>query len=148
MDKYVENLNGFMDALGTMNRDINRGSHYFMVKLEEGDTLRAAVAEYHRQQSEKHPPEYWHPVFSETTWQHSERVAAAWFFEHSAMTTLPENIKSNLLADFHDKINEMMGKFRVFELITTPPVWYASNWDEFVFDSQYGRFLLHFSCYD
>ncbi|AUX93320.1 hypothetical protein [Mixta gaviniae] len=148
MDKYVEGLNGFMDALGIMNKDVNRGSEYCMVRLNDGDTLLSALNAWHATLSDKYPPAYWHPQLTETTGAQVEKTAARWFFEHPAMNALPEAVRNNVLAVFHDRISEMMGHYRVYELMTAPPVWYASAWDEFVFDAQYGRFLLHLSCYD
>lgn len=148
MDKYVEKLNGFMNALGSMNMDTNRGSDYFIVELEHSKTLLSALTKYHSGLTDKYPPEYWHPQLTETHYQRLKDIALRWFFEHKAMQSLPLAIKSNVMAEFTDQINEMMGEYRIYELTTAPPVWYASTWDEFVFDAQYGRFLIHFSCYD
>lgn len=148
MDKYVEKLNGFMEALGTMNMDTNRGSEYMVIKLQDGARILPSLAVYHASLSDKHPPEYWYPKLNETNWARFETVAAKWFFDHKVMENLPEQMKKHLLAVFQDIIKEMLGEYQVYELITTPPIWYAAIWDEFVFYSKHGIFLFHFSLYD
>lgn len=69
-------------------------------------------------------------------------------FEHRDTQRLPTSLKQKLLAHFQDLLNYMTGSALFFTLITSPPVWYGSLHDEFVIESQYGRFLVHFSCTD
>lgn len=74
-------------------------------------------------------------------------TVATWFFEHEDMQLLSSSLTQNLLANFIDDLNEMTGNALFFTLITSPPVWYGSLHDEFVIESQYGRYLIHFSCH-
>lgn len=76
------------------------------------------------------------------------KTVALWFFEHEDMQLLPFSLKQNLLANFTDHLNEMTGNALFFNLITSPPVWYGSLYEEFVIEAQYGRYLVHFSCHD
>lgn len=61
MDKYAERLTGFMRAVGCMNDTANRVSDYFVIKLEESDSLLTSLAMYHSSITDKFPATYWHP---------------------------------------------------------------------------------------
>lgn len=148
MDKYVEALNGFMDVLGTMNMDSNRISDYTIIKLSDDHNLMRSINTYHQSLTDKYPPGYWHPKLDIVQYETVNNIASRWFFEGREMQMLPQKIQNNVLAAFHDRIIECMGNFEVYKLDIAPPIWYASTWDEFIFDSQHGRYLLHFSCYD
>lgn len=148
MDKYAERLTGFMRALGCMNDAANRVSDYFVVKLEECDSMLTSLAMYHSTITDKFPAAYWHPQLEACTQEMFQETVASWFFEHQDTQVLPSSLKQNLLANFLDDLNEMTGDALFFTLITSPPVWYGSLHEEFVIESQYGRYLVHFSCHD
>lgn len=148
MDKYAERLTGFMRAMGCMNDAANRVSDYFVVKLEDSDSMLTSLAIYHSTITDKFPAAYWHPQLEACTQIIFMETVALWFFEHQDAQLLPHLLKQNLLATFIDDLNEMTGNALFFTLITSPPVWYGSLHDEFVIESPYGRYLVHFSCHD
>ncbi|MFO6300015.1 hypothetical protein [Rahnella selenatireducens] len=148
MDKYAEQLTGFMRAVGCMNDAANRTSDYFVVKLEESESMLTSVAMYHSTITDKFPAAYWHPQLEACDEKMFMEKVALWFFEHRDTQRLPTSLKQNLLAHFQDGLTSMTGNALFFTLITSPPVWYGSLHDEFVIESQYGRFLVHFSCTD
>lgn len=148
MDKYVERLTGFMRAVGCMNDTANRVSDYFVVKLEESDSTLSSLSLYHSSITDKFPAAYWHPKLKACAEKMFMETVASWFFEHQDTQRLPSSIKQNLLANFKDNLIEMTGNAQFFTLTTSPPVWYGSLYDEFVIESPYGRFLVHFSCHD
>ena len=148
MDKYVERLTGFMRAVGCMNDAANRVSDYFVVKLEESDSMLSSLAMYHSSITDKFPAAYWHPQLKACDEKIFMETVASWFFEHQDTQRLPSSLKQNLLANFKDNLIEMTGNAQFFILTTSPPVWYGSLHDEFVIESPYGRFLVHFSCHD
>lgn len=61
MDKYAERLTGFMLAVGCMNDAANRVSDYFVIRLEESDSMLTSLAMYHSSITDKFPSAYWHP---------------------------------------------------------------------------------------
>jgi len=61
MDKYAERLTGFMQAIGCMNNAANRVSDYFVMKLEESNSMLTSLAIYHSTITDKFPAAYWHP---------------------------------------------------------------------------------------
>lgn len=148
MDKYAERLTGFMHAVGCMNDAANRVSDYYVVKLEESDSMLTSLAIYHLTITDKFPAAYWHPQLKACDEKMFMEKVASWFFEHQDTQRLPSSLKQNLLAHFQDGLTEMTGIAQYFTLITSPPVWYGSLYDEFVIESPYGRFLVHFSCHD
>ncbi|WP_312046893.1 hypothetical protein [Erwinia sp.] len=145
MDKYAERLTGFMRAVGCMNDVANRVSDYFVVKLEESDSMLTSLDMYHSSISNKFPAAYWHPQLKECSQKIFMETVATWFFEHEDMQLLPPSLTQNLLANFIDGLKEMTGNALFFTLTTSPSVWYGSLHDEFVIESQYGRYLIHFS---
>jgi len=147
MDKYAERLTGFMRAVGCMNDMVNRVSDYFVIKLEESDSLLTSLAMYHSSVTDKFPAAYWHPQLRACSQKIFMETVASWFFEHTDTQLLPFSLKQNLLANFIDNLNEMTGDSMFFSLITSPPVWYGSLHEEFVIESQYGNYLIHFSCH-
>ncbi|PNK64939.1 hypothetical protein A6J33_020140 [Pantoea sp. FDAARGOS_194] len=147
MDKYAERLTGFMRAVGCMNDTANRVSDYFVIKLEESDSLLTSLAMYHSSITDKFPAAYWHPQLRACSQKIFMETVASWFFEHTDTQLLPSSLKQNLLANFIDDLNEMTGDALFFSLITSPPVWYGSLHEEFVIESQYGNYLVHFSCH-
>jgi len=147
MDKYAERLTGFMRAVGCMNDTANRVSDYFVIKLEESDSLLTSVAMYHSSVTDKFPAAYWHPKLRACSQKIFMETVASWFFQHTDTQLLPSSLKQNLLANFIDDLNEMTGDALFFSLITSPPVWYGSLYEEFVIESQYGNYLVHFSCH-
>ncbi|MEM6052100.1 hypothetical protein AAH450_16170 [Erwinia sp. P7711] len=147
MDKYAERLTGFMRAVGCMNNAANRVSDYCVVKLEESDSMLTSLAMYHSSITNKFPAAYWHPQLRACSQKIFMETVASWFFEHEHMQLLPSSLKQNLLGHFTDELNEMIGNAIFFTLITSPPVWYGSLHEEFVIESQYGRYLIHFSCH-
>lgn len=148
MDKYAERLTGFMRVLGCMNDAANRVSDYFVVKLEESDSILTSLAMYHSTLTDKFPAAYWHPQLEVCAHELFMATVERWFFEHHDMQRLPRSLKQNLLVNFMDDLIEMTGNARLFTLTTSPPIWYGSLHDEFVIDSPYGRYLVHFSCHD
>lgn len=147
MDKYAERLTGFMRAVGCMNDTANRVSDYFVIKLEESDSLLTSLAMYHSSITDMFPAAYWHPQLRACSQKIFMETVASWFFEHTDTQLLPSSLKQNLLANFIDDLNEMTGDALFFSLITSPPVWYGSLHEEFVIESQYGNYLVHFSCH-
>ena len=148
MDKYAERLSGFMRAVGYMNDAANRVSDYSVIRLEESDSMLTSLAMYHSSITDKFPAAYWHPHLNACSQKTFMKTVALWFFEHEDMQLLPFSLKQNLLANFTDHLNEMTGNALFFNLITSPPVWYGSLYEEFVIEAQYGRYLVHFSCHD
>ncbi|WP_312140264.1 hypothetical protein [Pantoea septica] len=147
MDKYAERLTGFMRAIGCMNDAANRVSDYFVIKLEDSDSMLTSLAMYHLSITNKFPTAYWHPQLSKCSQKTFMETVATWFFEHEDMELLPSSLRQNILANFIDDLNEMTGNALFYSLITSPPVWYGSLHEEFVIESQYGRYLIHFSCH-
>ncbi|WP_312064035.1 hypothetical protein [Pantoea septica] len=147
MDKYAERLTGFMRAVGCMNDTANRVSDYFVIKLEESHSLLTSLAMYHSSVTDKFPAAYWHPQLRACSQKIFMETVASWFFEHTDTQLLPSSLKQNLLANFLDDLNEMTGDPLFFSLITSPPVWYGSLHEEFVLESHYGNYLVHFSCH-
>lgn len=148
MDKYAERLTGFMDAMGCMNNAPNRLSEYFVFRLEESDSMLTSLAMYHSSITDKFPAAYWHPKLKACSQKIFMEAVALWFFNHGVMQNLPSSIKENIVVIFTDNLIEMTGEAQFFSLITSPPVWYGSLYDEFVIEAQYGRYLVHFSCSD
>jgi len=130
-----------------MNDTANRVSDYFVIKLEESDSLLTSLAMYHSSITDKFPAAYWHPQLRACSQKIFMETVASWFFEHTDTQLLPSSLKQNLLANFIDDLNEMTGDALFFSLITSPPVWYGSLHEEFVIESQYGNYLVHFSCH-
>ncbi|MCK7164105.1 hypothetical protein [Enterobacter cloacae] len=147
MDKYAERLTGFMRAVGCMNDAANRVSDYFVVKLNKSDSILTSLARYHSSITNMFPAAYWHPQLEECSQKIVMETVKRWFFEHEDMQLLPSTLKENILANFLDDLNEMTGNALFYSLITSPPVWYGSLHEEFVIESQYGRYLIHFSCH-
>ncbi|HBN5340456.1 TPA: hypothetical protein L3F15_004936 [Enterobacter cloacae] len=147
MDKYAERLTGFMRAVGCMNDAANRVSDYFVVKLNKSDSILTSLARYHSSITNKFPAAYWHPQLEECSQKIVMETVKRWFFEHEDMQLLPSTLKENILANFLDDLNEMTGNALFYSLNTSPPVWYGSLHEEFVIESQYGRYLIHFSCH-
>lgn len=107
MDKYAERLAGFMDALGCMNTAPDRLSDYFVIRLEESDSMLTSLATYHSSITDKFPAAYWHPQFKACSQKIFMEAVALWLFEHEGMQLLPSSIKENIVATFTDNLIEL-----------------------------------------
>ncbi|SFC98673.1 hypothetical protein [Pragia fontium] len=148
MDKYVEKINGYLHLLELINHDCDRVSDYYIVKLEDGKSLLDSINKYHKSLTESFPPEYWHPNLEIVNFDDVEVTAGRWFFEHEDLDSLHKNTRMSIMNGFYDMLFEIMDNFKVYRLITAPPIWYGSLYDEYIFESSYGNYLLHFSCTD
>ena len=104
MDKYAQRLTGFMQAVDCMNDTANRVSDYFLIKLEESDSLLTSLGMYHSSITDNFPAAYWHPQLRACSQKIFMETVALWFFEHMDTQLLPSSLKQNLLANFIDDL--------------------------------------------
>jgi hypothetical protein len=73
-------------------------------------------------------------------------VCEKWFFSSDHMRASPTGThRANLISSFLDNLAITVGSGMMHRVYITPPCWYAIDWDEFVFENEEQRFLLHFS---
>jgi len=148
MDPLTEQLKGFLNALGCMNKDTDRASDYFIEHFPVKNSVIESLSAYYQNLAPQYPVEYWHPKLQPVDFEKILYSSRLWFFEAKAMLDLPEKIKKHIMAEFADHITSMTIKPVFYELISSPPIWYGNLHEEFIIESECGTYLLHFSHHD
>jgi len=79
-------------------------------------------------------------------------ILRKWFFHTEHMGSTPAgpggHHRENVVIAFVDGLVAALGPFEAFYVTTTPPIWYAIDWDDIAIEANGGRYLLSLSYSD
>jgi len=152
---HFDSCNGFLNAIALFNDGANHASTYTMELLPAASSLDSSLATYFSAMSTSHvppqPAEKWQIQTTELDddWAQALRqVAHHWFFEQAFSPKVDQTIAENVVETFLAHVRAIVGDAKAFQVDVSPPMWYEGVWQDLAFDSQQGRWLLHFGVSD
>lgn len=140
----VEKINGYLCAIEAINTADNTGVEYKLIRLSEKETLLKSVESYI---SVTHPDtvlDYWHINLEQINEDHLSKSINTWLFRFGMAKKLHKKLIS-LQIGFMDVLKQLVYTPNIYRINMTPPIWYATDWEMFLFDSKNGFFLLEFN---
>jgi len=140
----VEKLNGFLCAVEAINAAANTGLDYTFIRLPDKHTLLKSVESHI---AAIHPDTVlanWHISLDQVSENQLAASINEWFFRFGKAATLNDALDA-LPTGFMDILKQLVYTPNIYRVTMIPPVWYATSWETFVFDSKNGYFLLEFN---
>ena len=150
----IETINSLLAEIAESNDGTNHGSDYGLVVLPPADSMTHALNAYFSAMSTSNSPpqspERWNIRSAELADAKSRLLAAAkrWFYELEFSPSVDEATAEQTLNEFMNRLNSIVGTSHVFEVNVDPPIWYECVWQDFAFDGDADRWLLHFGFSD
>jgi hypothetical protein len=150
----LESLNLMLMEIAEANDGTNHGSEYVLDFLPPADSITLALNSYFSAMSTSisppEPPEQWNIRITELTEAESHLLAAAnrWFYELECSPKVDVATAELTVQEFMKYLSSVVGSAKVFEVNVYPPMWYECDWQDFAFDGESCRWLLHFGFSD
>jgi hypothetical protein len=145
----LNELNSLLQRLADANNGSDHSSEYMLYGLPEADSLQVALDRYFSGLSTSHtqalPPDRWgiHAT-AVTGWEETLRaVAIHWFYKLEYSPKVDPSLAAETVSEFVNRLRTLVGKAAVYEVHVTPPMWYDCEWQDFAFDGDHKRWLLH-----
>ena len=155
----LDKLNGKLQVLGQLNNGPNTTADFELQALPRSTSLQeslglhfASFVDWRTQQP--HSAEKWHIK----TKQIGEKSDAAlqpileyWFFKLPYAPKLEDDrlwVKSNVINDVLETLDEVVGECELHEVFVTPPIWYEGHWQDIAFSRNGNFWLLHLGVTD
>lgn len=140
----VEKLNGYLCAIEMMNVAANTGVDYMFLRLPEKNTLLKSIESNIAAIYPDTVLANWHLSLEQVSESQLTNSINEWFFCFGEAAAL-NNELSSLPVGFMDLLKQLVYTPNIYRVTMIPPVWYATGWETFVFDSKNGVFLLEFN---
>ncbi|MFK3662111.1 hypothetical protein ACI2I2_16615 [Scandinavium sp. NPDC088450] len=140
----VEKINGYLSAIETMNIADNIGVEYAFINLPQKLTLLQSIE---NNVANIYPGTIianWHISLEEVNEHQLVDSLNTWFFCFGKAVTLKNELPA-LCAGFMDLLKQLVYTPAIYRVTMIPPVWYATDWETFAFDTDNGFFLLEFN---
>jgi hypothetical protein len=146
---------GFLEALAILNDGVNHVSSYTVERLPGAVSLDSSLASYFASMETSNDPpqpaDRWQirTASIEGDWAAVLRHAShRWFFEQEFSPKTDPDVAEGVVREFLQHLHSVVGDARTFKVQVAPPMWYECAWEDFAFESQGGRWLLHFGFSD
>jgi hypothetical protein len=150
----LESLNSLLKKIAEANDGANHGSEYGLDFLPPADSMTLALDAYFSaistSNSPPQPPEQWNIHVTELTESNPHLLTAAkrWFYELQFSPKVDDATAEITIKEFMKHLSSVVGSAKVFEVKIDPPMWYECAWQDFAFDGESCRWLLHFGFSD
>lgn len=144
IQRDVEKLNGYLSAIEMMNITDNISVEYTFIRLPQERTLLKSVE---KQITEIYPDAIiadWHVSLEQVSENQLFDNINIWFFRFGKAAALKNEFPA-LCAGYMDMLKKIIYAPNIYRVTMRPPVWYAIDWDTFVFDTKNGSFLQEFN---
>lgn len=146
----IARLQGLLESIEILNHGTNHGCEYAIYKLPEAPGVREALDLYFASLSTSskaaQPADHWHIQTSELdqSWRSvlGERLKH-WFFEEEYSPKVDNWNQKTFIDQALNHLTHEIGEPNVFEVFVSPPMWYDCHWQDFLFASSKGRWMLH-----
>ena len=150
----LEYINSLLEQMGNVNNGANHGSDYSLDELPAADSMTVALETYFSylstSNSPSQPPGRWN-IRTEQMDDASSIVADAarhWFYELEFSPAVDDATSDKTLGDFIRNLSSIVDMSSAVQVKVDPPMWYECTWQDFAFESDVGRWLLHFGFSD
>lgn len=146
----IARLQGLLESIEILNNGTNHGCEYAIYKLPEAPGVREALDLYFASLSTSskaaQSADHWHIQTSELdqSWRSvlGERLKH-WFFEEEYSPKVDNWNQQTFIDQALNYLTHEIGEPNVFEVFVSPPMWYDCQWQDFLFASSKGRWMLH-----
>jgi hypothetical protein len=144
-------LDSTLEKIAILNDGVNHVSEYAIYRLKESDSIDDSIAAYfaslYTSSTSPKTAESWHirckliPEWKNTV----GGVFLDWFFRQAFSPNFKAAEEKAYISTCIDLIEAKMGegKVEVYEVFVDPPMWYDCIWQDFIFKSCNGTWLLH-----
>lgn len=140
----VERLNGYLCAIEVMNAAPNMGFEYRFIRLPEKHTLQGSLESHIDGLYADTVMAHWHISLEQVSENQLADSIRTWFFYAGKAEAL-EHVLNALPTGFMDMLKQLVYAPNIYRVAMSPPVWYATGWETFIFDTKNGFFLLEFN---
>lgn len=150
----LDSVNSLLSKMAEANGGTNHSLHYALAKLPTAESLPLALDAYFSSYSTSscppQPPERWNIRTTELSNADSELRSAAkrWFYEMECSPFADSTTLERTLNVFLNRLQSVVGNAKALEVKVDPPMWYECEWQDFAFDGESGRWMLHFGVSD
>ncbi len=152
----LDAVNAFLEALARLNDGVNHGGNYYFERLPDASRLDDALAIYFSRQSTSFSPaeaaDKWQIKVNSIDGKWVPRIKEAanqWFFCQEFSPSVGATwVKENVVEAFIAHLTGAVGDANLYEVQTSPPMFYGCWWEEFAFSNAEGNWLLHFGFSD
>ena len=151
---HLKYVNVLLKKFAEANDGVNHVSDYCLDELPLADSMMRALKSYFSAMSTSITPpqaaERWKICTTKLTDSRPRirTVANHWFYEQEFSPSVDAAAKDRTLNDFMSRLHSVVGASTVFEVQVNPPMWYECVWQDFAFDGNRERWLLHFGFSD
>lgn len=148
---FQDKVNDLLEQYARANDGTNHGSDYAFYNLPTADSLGASLelhfAQYSTSRTPAQPGKAWNIRMAAI--KHPDdvllEVAQRWFFGLNYSPDIPSSMATEEILNFVINLRGVVGNAPLFEVNVTPPLtmWYECVWQDFAFDGQEQRWLLH-----
>ena len=150
----LETVNSMLAEIAEANDGVNHGSEYSLNMLPSSDSMELALAAYYSAMSTStsapQSAERWNIRTTEVEDAKSHLLAATrrWFYGLEFSPKVDGVTAERTANEFMDRLASIVGTSKVFEVKVRPPMWYECVCQDFAFDGEHCRWLLHFGFSD
>ena len=148
-NSLFDRLEEMLTSAGTANNGADHFSDYGLWKLPNSDTLDLALGNYFSSLSTSNSP----PQSADDWAIHIapfpggiEDLAGSirhWFFGLEFSPRVESSVAEETVLEFLMLLEAVTGEARIHEVHVSPPMWYDCLWQDFAFDDDTERWLLH-----
>lgn len=140
----IEKINGYLSAIEMMNIAANICVDYTFIRLPQKHTLLESVESEIAQIYPDTIISNWHIKLEQICESQLSDSINIWFFRFGKAVVLSDEL-SDLCTGFMDMMKQLIYTPNIYRVTMRPPVWYAIDWEIFVFETKNGLFLLDFN---
>lgn len=155
----VSEANAKLETLAYLNGGPDTDCTFEILLLDQSESIELALDAYFSKiinwrTQQPHPASDWHisvQKFQNDPISSLREILKYWIFQLPYSPAPPserEWVASNVI---NDVLNTLEADFKggvLYEVITTPPVWYEGHWQDFVVSNEGRNWFLHFGVTD
>lgn len=149
----LDHINGYLNAMRCLNAGPNHNCDYAMNLLDNKGNITDTLAHYFQSmangQGECFDAMLWQIKPKQITVDKFIQQIDKWFFKQSYSPILHKENGTATVCGFIDILFPIvLSKCYLYEIETTPPMWYATAWCDLLLIHQNDYYLLHFDLDD
>lgn len=139
----IEKINGYLCAVEALNRPEYGGVEYTLILLQKKETLLKSMENYISTTYPHTVLDYWHINCEQLSDDEFSHRIRNWFSRFTSDET-QANIFDNLECGFLDLLRPIVHIPNIYRVNMAPPIWYATDWETFILESNNAIVLLEF----
>lgn len=146
-------VNSYLDAMRCLNMGPNHGVNFSIQLLKKKDKLNDTLAQHFESLVDSMGKHYeaalWHIKPEQITKEKFTQIITHWFFQlYYSPTPHKENTALGVNGFLDALLPVMLNQCYLYEINTSPPIWYATQWCDLLIIYQHEYYLLQFASDD